>query len=120
MGNCIIARNGGGMETYSTEEQVIGTWVDGKKIYRKCLIANQTVSSGQKLTTIDLSYDKIIDIYGCCVNGTDSFRIPTTVENSWRYVAYINKNGTTINLSTVFSSTCSNVYIFVEYTKTTD
>ena len=37
MGNCIIARNGGGMETYSTDEQVIGTWVDGRKVYRKVL-----------------------------------------------------------------------------------
>lgn len=27
-------------ETYSTEETVIGTWIDGKPLYRKCFQAN--------------------------------------------------------------------------------
>ena len=109
------------METYSTEEQVVGTWIDGKPIYRKCVIANATISGGQFLTQITLpNFDSLVRIFGRCKENSNWYQIPTTFDSSWRYIAYLNINGSIYNLSTIFSSQTTNTYIFIEYTKTTD
>ena len=109
------------METYSTEEQVVGTWIDGKPIYRKCVKANATISAGQSLTQITLpNFESLVRIFGRCKDSSNWFQVPTVMETSWRYVAYLNVNGSIYSLSTVFSSQTTNTYIFIEYTKTTD
>ena len=48
----IYAPNGGG-DIYSTDEQIVGTWVDGRPIYKKTFIKNITLPSGSWVTTGD-------------------------------------------------------------------
>lgn len=42
-------------ENYSTDEQIIGTWIDGKPLYRKVMIFTN-LTTGEKRVPVDLSY----------------------------------------------------------------
>jgi hypothetical protein len=64
--NRLIGSSGGGSATnYSTEEQIVGTWVDGKPIYMKTVVFENT----SNLTKMDIEHgiqdlDEIIDVRG--------------------------------------------------------
>ena len=52
---------------YSTDEQVIGTWIDGKKLYRKVYQATTPTTSSDRVTLVDttnLNIDAPVDLYG--------------------------------------------------------
>ena len=124
---------------YSTNEQVVGKWINGKPIYRKCFknvaFSNLKVESGRCImsTKIDIdNIDKIISIHGetHTAIGTDydltsifpsvniaydrsiQFCSYVIIANS-NYMIYIAGNNGFIR---------GNCYIdyIVEYTKTTD
>ena len=124
---------------YSTNEQVVGKWINGKPIYRKCFknvaFSNLKVESGRctMSTKIDIdNIDKIISIHGetHTAIGTDydltsifpsvniaydrsiQFCSYVMIANS-NYMIYIAGNNGFIQ---------GNCYIdyIVEYTKTTD
>ena len=57
-----------GLETYSTTEKRIGTWCNGKPLYRKCLILNTDFStwqnvSGQLRNTFSSGLSNVSDIW---------------------------------------------------------
>lgn len=124
MGNCIINRIGGGT-TYSENEQRIGTWIDGKPIYRKLLVNNGTVQSGQTLAEVSLpNYDSLVKLYGSCTdsNHANIYPIPSNISGNMIHECYIfhdNSNGK-YKLSFINSEIIKNVYLWIEYTKTTD
>ena len=48
---------GGSSEEYSTEEQVIGKWIDGKPVYQKTFIlASQIVINGSAFTRVFFNF----------------------------------------------------------------
>lgn len=61
-------KDGGGsisnMDNYTEEEQVIGTWIDGKTLYRKVLIYENAINSNTLTTigTLGTAIDKVISI----------------------------------------------------------
>lgn len=108
---------------YSTEETKIGTWIDGKPIYRKvisCGVLPNTEIIGTQ-HNID-NIDFITNYYGIAYRDTDgvSFKLPYIsfpIENS--VSVYVNKE--VIAITTVSDrSTITQSYIVIEYTKTTD
>ena len=130
---------GENFSTYSTNEQVVGKWINGKPIYRKCFknvaFSNFDATSGRYMmsTKIDIdNIDKIISIHGetHTAIGTDydltsifpsvniaydrsiQFCSYVIITNS-NYMIYIAGNNGFIQ---------GNCYIdyIVEYTKTTD
>ena len=67
----IKGKDGENFSIYSTNEQVVGKWINGKPIYRKCFknvaFSNLIVESGRCMmsTKIDIdNIDKIISIHG--------------------------------------------------------
>ena len=110
------------LDNYSTTEQVIGTWIDGKPIYRKTF--NLTTTSGN--TYIDKSLisnvlEYIVRIYGTTKQPSGNIScIPYFVENQDRTNIFYSKSSERIQI------TCGNSYgfgeakIILEYTKTTD
>jgi len=114
-------------EVYSTQEQVIGTWIDGKPLYRKVIIEN-----GPTVTTDGTGANKNIDI--------SSLNCDTLlVKNAWvyqssRYVPLFYMNDAMTSYAKVYPTTSSNLrlscsnttysekpfYVVIEYTKTTD
>ena len=107
---------------YSTTEQVIGTWIDGKPIYRKCLNTgtlpnNNTMSVNHGISDFAFA----TNIYGYVIDTSDNTRIPlpypaTTATSS----IGIWVSDTAVRINTGKDRTnCSGV-IVLEYTKTTD
>lgn len=62
---------------YSTEERVVGQWIDGKPIYRKVFaITSPSSTSGSWTDIVNVSYiDSLISIYGYLLDHTGS-KIP--------------------------------------------
>ena len=98
-------------DNYSIDERIVGTWIDGKPIYRKMLYPNSTY--------VDDNVEKLVDIKiyfhandqqevanPCYVNG--DFRAMGYYIESTKSIKLVNSSGTTID------------YLFVQYTKTTD
>lgn len=108
-------------DTYSLEETRIGTWIDGKPLYRR-VISTTTPSETYSQVVASLQESiKLVDMYGSFVlpNG-DQVPIPYRSEANYFVAAWIS-SGTDIKM------TCGNTYycsapatIIVEYTKTTD
>ena len=124
---------------YSTDEQVVGKWINGKPIYRKCFknvaFSNLDASSGRYImsTKIDIdNIDKIISIHGetHTAIGTDYEltsifpSVNIAYDRSIQFCSYVmiaNSNyGIYIAGNNGFIQ--GNCYIdyIVEYTKTTD
>lgn len=50
------------LQNYSTEEQLIGKWIDGKKLYKKVFVFE--ITQEKEDFPISLSYNEIVDISG--------------------------------------------------------
>lgn len=103
------------MGTYSTEEQRIGTWIDGKPLYRKYIGNTGSVAS---------SNSKIFDISILNINLITQFKGFVFYEGRYvsglnRVVYYYDKSTQTIVIycSDMAITDC---YLTIEYTKTTD
>lgn len=109
--------------TYSEEETVIGTWIDGKPLYRSIIkgtsstYLNALVGIGTKTIPIDT----LVSFYGSL--KTDSMIIPinasTYDSNDIAIVGYVYNSLPSISIS---NEICANkpLIAIVEYTKTTD
>ena len=107
-------------EVYSTAEQRIGTWIDGKPIYRQ-VIQGTTASSNLSTAIGSISnLGTIVNIRGYIVSASASQSIPINfVYNTEQNAGYREHNNILIrtNSSDYQSKPC---YVIVEYTKTTD
>jgi microcystin-dependent protein len=121
---------------YSTEEQVVGTWIDGKPIYQRIFTGSleYNSSSGRLETTINLvsGIDKFIKLSGMlALSGGSFYTIPG--RNSETYASSSifcrgRNNSSSSNPNTVFINapgTFTQVeedpyFMIVQYTKTTD
>lgn len=113
-------------EVYSEEETRIGTWIDGKPLYRKVVNGNlsSTNNSTSTISTIP-NADDVVTIHGYAVYSDPSriTSIPTGFDKGTtiQLSAYKTVDGARIE---AFNSTSSLVgrpcTIIVEYTKTTD
>lgn len=114
-----------GLETYSTDEVRIGTWIDGKPIYRRTItttvpnINNQWAAVVSNITGID----NITKLNGIIVGGDGrKISIPYYESTSYFYSLSFQPNANQIQIygngAAAFSG--KTLYIIVEYTKTTD
>ncbi len=116
---------GGGTDEYSTEETRIGTWIDGKPIYRRVWKANFPESSNKTFKVSDTSafnLDTVVTIRGVLQSYTTGpVRAPMpdyTASGATRVWVTINKE---LLISSVDSRTINQPCIVIlEYTKTTD
>lgn len=109
------------MGTYPTEEQRVGTWIDGKPIYR--IVKQKYVGTDKAVISLsDINFDNIwlngnsfikTDV-GICkplnVFEADNYSIRTEINISEKNVNIWGK-------STYYQGTA---YVILEYTKTTD
>lgn len=118
---------------YSTEEQIIGTWIDGKPIYEISYYNetpnvsstyNEFISTGVILNNID----NIININGTVIRdiGDGKLCYPIAYEsNDYKLIvrpyAIGNSDDYDIKYCAYFSSnSIKNIVIIIQYTKTTD
>ena len=107
---------------YSTSEQVIGTWVDGKPIYEITL--NPTVTVGSNTLAHGIAnFKECISIKGKCKfdNGSDVLPLPYVSTNANYMIALGNVNATNYLIETgAYFGSIQDCYVTIQYTKTTD
>lgn len=121
----VDSKAGGGSITYSTDEQAVGTWIDGKTIYQKtitCAMPTDIVDGTIKNTYVPHGVSNIAQIVGCesvskamsgNVGGEDG---NMSVGNTF---TYISADSYQINLSANISEYSSKEYfVTFKYTKT--
>lgn len=111
---------------YSTEEQVIGQWIDGKPIYQKTYLVTIPTRGNQTAIVVDATFDRIVnsEISANKVSGNDRWRFGSSAS----YNVKANDIGVYVDGNTVYignnSSTDSygggDAYVTLQYTKTTD
>lgn len=105
--------------TYSTEEKVIGTWIDGKPIYRKVIAVNQSISNMSEIYLHLLNIETLIKI--------KSFQTRDS-ETRYTYDQFYDSSGRKFSPQymgnkILFWTGTGETYvatIWIEYTKTTD
>ena len=112
-------------DVYSTEETRIGTWIDGKPLYRKTFVlTTHQVSSTQIYSDVLFTEDdnvKMISAKGILLNPTGrSFAIPFYSTSGNNSVVTQGANGQIIVESKVSTDGNASGIVTLEYTKTTD
>lgn len=109
---------------YSTDEQIVGRWIDGKPLYQKTLSFTNLTGAINDVPTGITNVEKVCYMEGICLqnNTNGSYRalpyaIPSTYTDSIGFV--FNKNDATIEFR-LGGNTYSELYITIRYTKTTD
>ena len=101
---------------YSTTEEVVGTWCDGKNIYRK-VMKFPVIKDGMTILT---NVDHIINIGGYFLwNGAmqHQYNFPC---NNGDVIATIGVDNTTAKIGTNYTdNSLINLVLYLEYTKTT-
>lgn len=104
---------------YSTEEQVVGTWIDGKPLYQKTIVTNSPSTSATIFVTMDSNVD--IQSIECKLNENESYRfsVPFYVASQTFASIYIRNRYALewVSSSQYFNKEC---IVTVRYTKTTD
>lgn len=123
----ILEVSGGGSSSgiggniYSSEEQVIGTWIDGKPLYRKCwhnIPHNENGELDVEISIADLDIEEVVRLDNLRVSsinvvggqGSGGF---ITINMTKKMVS-----GTKLTSATIREGTYR--LILIEYTKTTD
>ncbi len=120
-------------KNYSTDEKVVGTWVDGKPIYEKTIFSSFTNYTVGEYSFFNLPLDNVnitISIDGM-VNYDSNYPVPVNYHfedssgNNMQLIAtYYHRNTSSIKTlvymasSTVYTN--ANYFVTIRYTKTTD
>ena len=108
---------------YTTDEQVIGTWIDGKPLYQKTVDTGVLPNSTLKTVAHNISdISKIVKYEGMALDstGADVRIMPYVGFNNWSIGLYV--DATNINIQTMqnWASDYPNSHVTIQYTKTTD
>ncbi len=97
---------------YSTDEKVVGTWIDGKTLYRKVITLSDLRTD--TYIQIEVASNALIKKYEGYIqraNGAALDDLPLSVRNS-KKIEY--------EIDSIYSSGLTGAYAIVSYTKTTD
>ena len=105
---------------YSTTEEVVGTWIDGKPIYRKVVQGNIT-SKDQSLFVVNENVKTMISIYGYdSPDGIYYFPFNYTQNGTTQKAIFYKKDTDTIEFRSNSYNSGEVFVVILEYTKTTD
>ena len=99
------------MNVYSTEEKIVGTWIDGKPIYRKVLVTSFLINGeeigwgGLESNVTSLNIDNCVSCFAIIEH------------NGMRHLQFIPDHGGFISY---YSGIPNGTKVVMEYTKTTD
>lgn len=114
-------------EVYSTEEQVIGTWL-GKPLYVKSFEKNVSATGTDNVDVLIATIPNITPIktYGTYERGSYIFDMPSSYYSSSGHyetsrIVYAKTTGNiTLQCCTKVSTTITKIWLTIYYTKTTD
>lgn len=108
---------------YSFDEQVVGTWVDGKPIYQKTIDFGYLPNNAAKTVAHNISnLGWVVDAKGTAYNGSGGYRSIPILYNT-TYASYNTAflvRLTDIQLEVNNDMSAFYAYVTIQYTKTTD
>lgn len=108
------------LNVYTSTEQIIGQWIDGKTICRRVLEITTLVSGSADVNVSSWGIDKVINLRGSDSAGC---YLPCNVATGTDVLIYsisLNFNDNKVQIRSGQSATVTTpVYVIVEYTKTT-
>jgi len=113
-------------DLYSTEEKIIGQWIDGKPLYQKTIDCGNLPSSGEKVVaTLDSNINFVLPVCGVIYTSTaDTFRpFPFLWNSQAAQIGYnIEKSGSNLVVKVIvnYDRSGEKAYIILKYTKSTD
>lgn len=111
--------------TYSTNEQVVGTWIDGKPIYRRVVMLTAPTTKNTQGTPVNISdVDTVINLSNTIKSNSGAvIEVLSTAYNNI-YVMYSGDTGSLAAWTGILSDSSTwagaQVIATIEYTKTTD
>ena len=110
-------------EMYSTGEQKIGTWIDGKPLYRKVITMGALPNAAAKYTPHGIqNLGTVVSLKGMAQNKETNSRIVLPCPDTTpQYIVQLFVSSTNIVLNTAFDQSKFNEsFAIIEYTKITD
>lgn len=114
---------------YSTDEQIVGEWIDGKPIYQKTINVGGMPNTGQKEIAHGINnFKKMINGSGYAYDPVSGYSTPliytavTGSEGVIKPVGYYFVNAThlTVGSGDFDFSAYTDAYVTIQYIKTTD
>lgn len=103
---------------YSTDETIVGRWIDGKPIYQKTFTKTISGITDGTISTIDISTitncGVSVNCYGYC------YGIFVPYSNNSRFARFLMNSGTLQFQTNSNSFNTRTLYVTLQYTKTTD
>ena len=106
---------------YSTTEEVIGTWISGKPLYRKCF--NYTATTGEVIVAdlSSLNIDTVCHMYGNFKDGNALIEsIPFYLHSAYTVTPFYKLADKSLRLTANIANLTGTGVVIIEYTKTTD
>ena len=106
---------------YSTTEEVIGTWIDKKPLYRKCF--NYTATTGEVIVAdlSSLNIDTVCHMYGNFKDGNALIEsIPFYLHSAYTVTPFYKLADKSLRLTANIANLTGTGVVIIEYTKTTD
>lgn len=108
--------------TYSTDERVVGKWIDGKKLYEKTVNIGALPNAATKSINIsDLNIDKIIEFNGYATSDTVNIPVQYAVSGGTGFVGvatYYTRNNGNLTIEAYNDRTnYTECYLTIKYTK---
>ena len=107
---------------YSTTEEVVGTWIDGKPIYRKTFDNISVASSEYSVVPIatGLTIDNLINVSGYLVINGRWIVTLNSIDIQYANMARVSYDKQTSSLELIAQNWTGTATVTIEYTKTTD
>lgn len=108
------------LEQYSTSEIKIGTWIDGKPLYRKT-ISGTTTGETNNILNIITGYNEVIKYNGTFKTPSGYITELPEYTNASNYIYFVLNTSNNVGILSIPSGFIGGTYnIVIEYTKTTD
>ena len=113
------------LHEWSTEEKLVGYWIDGKAVYEKTVDCGALSAGSQNIAHGITNLDTVISYNGTCIRSDDNRSIPTSSiqNNAARNVgiAGVTSQNIIIHVGSEYISTnvLKDCYVTLRYTKTT-
>ena len=89
--------NDNNLHDYSTEEKIVGKWIDGKPIYEKVITTNDFIATGDSWYTTDIDFNK--SCFECKMITIDGIGYPAiaSTDNGKLIIMYFRPGRLTFN-----------------------
>ena len=109
-------------DLYSTDEKMIGVWIDGKPLYQKTVDCGALPNNNTKTVNHNISdIDVIVHYYGIAQNGDTFFTLPYVHKSTVGAQVSVVALKSEVQIQTGSDrSAFTKSYVTLQYTKTTD